>query len=313
MNGTDLKPCKALSLNPIVLPMESNFFKNSWRRLVECVLHFIDLNGLKLSAALSYYTVFSIAPLLIVIISLAGIFFGQQAVEGRVYHQISGLVGSDAALQVQDIIGNIRKSNHSVAGGVIGTVVLIIGASGVFSEIQSSINYIWNIPPPKKKGLLIALIRKLISFSLLIAVTFLLMVSLVVSALVDALSDRLRHFFNGSTVNLFYILNILFILVIVTFLFTLIFKVLPNAIIRWKDALAGAILTAFLFLIGKFVIGFYLGNSRIGITYGTTASIVILMLWVYYSSIILYFGATFTYIHAAAKGHRIMPRNGYSS
>jgi membrane protein len=293
--------------------MESNFFKNSWRRLIKCVTHFIDLNGLKLSAALSYYTVFSIAPLLIVIISLAGIFFGQQAVEGRVYHQISGLVGSDAALQVQDIISNIRKSNHGVAGGVIGTLVLIVGASGVFSEIQSSINYIWNIPSPKKKGLLIALIRKLISFSLLIAVTFLLMVSLVVSALVDALSDRLRHFFNGSTVNLFYVLNILFILFIVTFLFTLIFKVLPNAIIRWKDAVAGAVLTAFLFLIGKFVIGFYLGNSRIGITYGTTASIVILMLWVYYSSIILYFGATFTYIYAAAKGHRIMPRNGYSS
>jgi len=293
--------------------MEPNLFKRNWQRLIKCFIHFIDLNGLKLSAALSYYTVFSIAPLLIVIISLAGVFFGQQAVEGQVYHQISGLVGSDAALQVQDIIGNIRKSNHGVAGGIIGTIVLIIGASGVFSEIQSSINYIWNIPPPKKKGFLIAVIRKLISFSLLIAVSFLLMVSLVVSALAEALSDRLRHLFNGSMVSLFYVLNILFILIIVSFLFTLIFKILPNALIRWKDSVIGAILTAFLFLIGKFVIGLYLGNSRIGITYGTTASIVILMLWVYYSSIILYFGATFTYIYAAAKGHRIMPRNGYTS
>ncbi len=288
--------------------MRPNFLKRSWRLLIESFEHFIDFNGLKLSAALSYYTVFSIAPLLIVIISLAGLFFGKQAVEGRVYHQISGLVGSDAALQVQDIIGNIQKSNHGMAGGIIGTIVLIIGASGVFSEIQSSINFLWIIPPPKKKGFLMAVIRKLISFSLLIGVAFLLMVSLLINAVVDALSDRLKHLFNSSMVNLFYMLNIVFILVIVIFLFTLIFKILPNAIIRWKDAIVGATITAFLFLIGKFVIGFYLGNSRIGITYGTTASIVILMLWVYYSSIILYFGATYTSIYAASRGNRIRPR-----
>jgi membrane protein len=290
--------------------MQPNLFKRSWQRLIKTLLYFIDLNGLKLSAALSYYTVFSLAPLLIIIISLAGIFYGQQAVEGRVYTQISGLVGSDAALQVQDIIGNIRKSNHGIAGGIIGTIVLIIGASGVFSEIQSSINYLWNIPPPKKRGFLIAVIRKLISFSLLLAVSFLFIVSLLVNALADALSDRLRHLFNSSMVSLFHVLNNLLIIIIVSFLFTLIFKILPNARIRWKDSIIGATLTAFLFLIGKFVIGFYLGNSRIGITYGTTASIVILMLWVYYSSIILYFGATFTHIYAAEKGHRILPRNG---
>lgn len=288
--------------------MRPTLFRRIWQELLESFLHFIDLNGLKLSAALSYYAVFSIAPLLIVIISLAGIFYGQSAVEGRVYHQISGLVGSEAALQVQDIIMNIRKSNHGVAGSIIGSIVLIIGASGVFSEIQSSINYLWNIPPPKKKGFLVAVIKKLISFSLLIAVSFLLMVSLLINALVDAMSDRLRHFFNSSMVSLFYFINIIIILIIVSFLFTLIFKILPNAIIRWKDAVIGATITAFLFLIGKFVIGFYLGNSKIGVTYGTTASIVILMLWVYYSSIILYFGATYTYIHAASGGHRIRPR-----
>ncbi|MFI5124265.1 MAG: YihY/virulence factor BrkB family protein [Chitinophagales bacterium] len=142
----------------------------------------------------------------------------------------------------------------------------------------------------------------------LIGVSFLLMVSLLVNALVDALSDRMKHFFNSSMISLFYVINILLILIIVSFLFTLIFKILPNAIIRWKDVIVGATITAFLFLIGKFAIGFYLGNSRIGFTYGTTASIVILMLWVYYSSIILYFGATYTYIFAASRGYPVRPR-----
>jgi membrane protein len=285
-----------------------NRFKKYWMLAKGTFLHFDSFNGLKLSAALSYYTVFSLCPLLIVIISLAGIFFGRQAVEGRVYREISGLVGGNAAMLVQDVITNIRQSNHGMAGGIIGAIILILGASGVFSEIQGSINYLWSIPAPSKKGFLVAMIKKLISFSLLIGVAFLLMVSLVLNAVVDAWSDRLKILFNSSMVNLFYLLNIIIILIVVSFLFTLIFKILPNAVIRWKDAITGATITAFLFLIGKFAIGFYLGNSRIGLTYGTTASIVILMLWVYYSSIILYFGASYTCIYAASRGYPIQPR-----
>src|SRR5450432_3586935 len=186
--------------------MKSNLFKKTWQLLVKSFNHFNDFNGFKLSAALSYYTVFSIAPLLIVIISLAGIFFGRLAVEGRVYHQISGLVGSDAALQIQNIIKNTQESNHGKLGGLIGTIILLLGASGVFSEIQSSINYLWSIPAPKKKAFLIAVFRKLISFSLLIAVAFLLMVSLTANAMVDILSDRLKSFFSESSVNLFFII-----------------------------------------------------------------------------------------------------------
>lgn len=280
-----------------------------WRILKSAFSHFIDFNALKLSAALSYYTVFSLGPLLIVIISLAGVFFGQQAVEGRVYHQISGLVGSDTALQVQDIIMNIRKTNHGKLGGLIGFIVLLIGASGVFSEIQSSLNFLWSVPPPAKRGFLIAVIRKLLSFSLLIGLAFLLAVSLVASAFVDALSDRLKTLFGSTLINAFYVVNILVIFVIISGLFTLIFKILPHAVIRWKDALMGASITGFLFIIGKFAIGFYLGNSKIGVTYGATASIVILMLWVYYSSIILYFGASFTWSHAQAKGFAIRARD----
>jgi membrane protein len=269
---------------------------------------FNDYNALKLSAALSYYTVFSIGPFLIVIISLAGVFFGRQAVEGKVYDQISGLVGHDAALQVQSIIKNIQEADHGTIGSIVGFIVLLIGASGVFSEIQGSINYIWSIDQKNKKGVILLIIRKLLSFSLLISMAFVLMVSLTLNAVIDVLSTRLKTYFADSVVQWFYALNIVLILVIVAILFTLIFKILPHAIIKWKDAATGALVTSFLFLIGKFIIGFYLGNSKIGVTYGTTASIVILMLWVYYSSIILYFGACFTRVYAQEHGREILSR-----
>jgi membrane protein len=288
--------------------MKITLIKKTWQLLVKSFNQFIDFNGLKLSAALSYYTVFSIAPLLIVIISLAAIFFGREAVEGRVYHQISGLVGSDAALQIQSIITNTQNSNHGKLGGLIGTIILIIGASGVFSEIQSSINYLWNIPSPTKKAFLFALLRKLISFSLLIGVSFLLMVSLTANALLDLLSDRLKELFSQSLVNLFYFINLGLILLVISFMFMLIFKILPNSTIPWKTAFIGALVTSALFLIGKFIIGYYLGHLRIGATFGATASIVILMLWIYYSSIILYFGACFTSAYAEYRGHPISAR-----
>ncbi|HEY4936590.1 MAG TPA: YihY/virulence factor BrkB family protein [Puia sp.] len=288
--------------------MKSHRFKNSWQLLVRSINHFSDFNGFKLSAALSYYTVFSIAPLLIVIISLAGIFFGHLAVEGRIYHQISGLVGSDTALQIQNIIRNTEESNHGKMGGLIGSIILIIGASGVFSEIQSSINYLWSIPAPKKKAFLIAILRKLISFSLLIAFSFLLMVSLTANALLDVLSDRLKALFNDSLLNFFYIINLTLILLVISSMFMLIFKILPNSNISWKHAFAGALVTSILFLLGKFGIGYYLGHSKIGATYGATAAIVILMLWIYYSSIILYFGACYTAVYADYQGHPIRVR-----
>jgi len=276
-------------------------FKNS-------AIFFSDYNGMKLSAALSYYTVFALGPFLIVIISLAGIFFGREAVQGKVYDQISGLVGPDAALQVQSIIQNIQQSHHGAIGGVIAFIVLLIGASGVFSEIQGSLNYLWAIHPKNKKGIVLFLFRRLLSFSLLISVAFILMVSLIVNALIDVLSTRLKAYIPESVVDFVYAVNIVLILFIITVLFTLIFKILPNAIIRWRDAAVGASVTAFLFLIGKFIIGLYLGNSKIGATYGTTASIVILMLWVYYSSIILYFGAAFTRVYAEFVGRSILSR-----
>jgi membrane protein len=285
--------------------MITGFFRKIWRLMFESFNHFIDFNGLKLSAALSYYAVFSIAPLLIVIISLAGIFFGRLAVEGQVYRQISGLVGSEAALQIQNIIRNTQQSGHGKIGGIIGTIILLIGASGVFSEIQSSINYLWSVPPPKKKAFLVALFRKLISFSLMLAVSFLLLVSLLANALLEILSNRLVSLFSNSSLNLFYFINLGLIILVISSMFMLIFKILPNSTISWKNCYVGALATTVLFLAGKFLIGYYLGHSSISATFGAAASIVILMLWIYYSSIILYFGACLTCAISNLRGQPI--------
>lgn len=278
-----------------------------WRVLKKAATEFLADNGMKLSAALSYYTIFSIGPLLIVVISLAGIFYGREAVEGKIYEQINGFVGSKAALQIQDIIQNIEESQLSASGAVIGVVILIIGATGVFTEIQDSINYIWSVKAKPQKGWLHLIMNRVISFSLIVSFGFILLVSLVIHALVDFLHTTLLNFFDEVTVYLFQGINYIFLFVVISFLFAIIFKVLPDASIKWKDAFIGAAFTSILFLVGKFLIGFYLSQSNIGVTFGTAASIVLLLLWVYYSSIILFFGAEFTKVYALHYGSGIQP------
>jgi membrane protein len=281
---------------------------NIFRLLGKAGKSFSDDEGFKLSASLSYYTVFALGPLLIIIISLAGIFFGRVAVQGKIYQEINGLVGSEAALQIQDIITNIQHSHATTAGAIIGAIVLVIGATGVFTEMQGSINFIWSVKAKPKKGWLKYLINRLISFSLIIGLGFLLLVSLIANALLTLLSNQLIKLFPNYTVSLFQFINTAIILIVITGLFTVIFKVLPDAIISWKDALIGSALTATLFLFGKFLIGIYLGKSNLGITYGTAASIVIVLTWVYYSSVILYFGAEFTKVYALNAGEGIRPK-----
>ena len=268
---------------------------------------FIADNAVKLSAALSYYTIFAIGPLLVIVLSLSGIFLGEDAVEGKLYGQIRGVIGSSAALQVQEIIQNIQQSDKSVIGAVIGGIVLVIGATGIFAEIQDSINFIWSLKAKPKRGLVKLLLNRLISFSLVVSLGFLLIVSLTANALMDLLSERLVRLFHESTVFIFYALNLALILAVLSLLFATIFKVLPDGKIKWKDAFIGAFFTSLLFLLGKVAIGFYLGNSKLGTTYGAAASIVIILTWVYYTSIILYFGAEFTKVYALEYGGGIIP------
>jgi membrane protein len=282
--------------------------KRVFHLIAEAGKAFSDDSAFKLSASLSYYTIFALGPLLIIIMSLAGFFFGRDAVEGRIDEQLNGIVGSSAATQIQDIIKNIQHSHATTAGAIIGTFVLVIGATGVFTEMQGSINFIWSVKAKPKKSWLKYLINRLISFSLVLGLGFLLLVSLIFNALLNLLSDRLIKLIPHYTVTLLQIVNTVVLLLVITGLFAVIFKVLPDAVISWRDALIGSALTAALFLLGKFLIGLYLSNSRLGITFGTAASIVIILSWVYYSAVILYFGAEFTKVYALYAGEGIRPK-----
>ena len=294
----------------VIQEMKQNktaFPKVFWRSIRQAAVDFNNDNGFKLAASLSYSMIFAIGPLLIVVISLAGIFWGQEAVEGKIYIQIKDLVGSPAALQIQDFIKYIQQSKHTMAGAITAGAVLLIAATGVFTEIQGSINYIWAIQAKPKKGWAYLLISRLISFSLIVAFGFIAMVSLVVNSLMDLLSDYLVRYFSHLTVYFFYGVNLLLILAVTVLLFAIMFRVLPDAVMAWRDAFIGALFTGVLFLAGKLLIGLYLGHSNIGLMYGTAASVMIILVWVYYSSIILYFGAEFTKTYAMRNGGGIRP------
>ncbi len=288
-----------------------NHIKKIWHLLKETFNEFIDDNAIKLSASLSYYTIFSLPPLLIIIISLCGFFFGAEAVRGELFGQINGLVGNDAALQIQETIKNVTLSSSNTFATTISVIILLIGASGVFAEIQGSINYIWGIEAKPKRGFIKFLKNRLMSFSMIGSAGFLLLVGLIVNSLMDVLNNRLAAYFPKDTVYLFYTVNIVIVFIIITILFTVIFKTLPDGKVVLRDCIIGAAFTAFLFMIGKFAIGAYLGSSAVASIYGAAGSVILILVWVYYSAIILYFGAEFTKVYALAHGKKIIP-NQYS-
>lgn len=284
-----------------------NIFKQSWQLLVATFDAFMEDNAIKLSASLSYYTIFSLPPLSIIILSITGFFFGKEAVTGQFFGQINGFVGNDAAVQIQDTIKNIELSDSNMFAALFGGIMLLIGASGVFAEIQSSINFIWGLKAKPNKGLIKFVKNRLLSFSMIAAVGFLLLVSLTVNTVMDLLNARLVIYFPDLTVYLFYILNIIILFASTTLLFSVIFKTLPDGTMSWRDTFTGAAFTSFFFMLGKFAIGFYLGNSTVASIYGAAGSVVIILVWVYYSAIILYFGAEFTKIYSLKNGRKIVP------
>lgn len=285
--------------------------KTLWKILKQTVTDFFNNRILKLSAALAYYTIFSLPGLLIIVIWVTDIFYGQEAVEGSVYGQIEQLVGPQAALQIQETIRNATLSGEGSFATIIGLITLIIGATSIFGEVQDSINQIWCLKskPKKGKGWLKLIINRLLSFSMVLSLGFLLMVSLIINGLVDILIDRLTRIFPDTEVIVAYIFNLILTFGITSFLFGLIFKVLPDARIKWKHVRAGAFTTAVLFMGGNFLISFYLGQNKMSSAYGAAGSIIVILLWVYYSAIILYFGAAFTRAYAIHTGSHIYPNN----
>ncbi len=282
-------------------------FKKYWGLLKTTFIEFDDDNAIKLSASLSYYTIFSLPPLLIIILWICGFFFGKDAVNGQFFDQINGMVGNAAAIQIQETIKNIELSDNNMFAAIVGGVMLLIGASSVFAEIQSSINYIWGLKAKPNKGVMKFIKNRVMSFSMIASVGFLLLVSLTVNTVMDILNRELLLYFPDATIYLFYILNTVILFISTTILFAIIFRALPDGTIVWKDALIGAGVTSFFFMLGKFAIGFYLGNSTVATVYGAAGSVVIILVWVYYSAIILYFGAEFTKVYARLYGHKIIP------
>lgn len=282
-------------------------FKGVWSALKASFKGFSEDKVPKLSGSLAYYTVFSLAPMFIIIIFVAGLFLGQEAVQGQIQAQLTGFIGQDAAGQLQDMIKNAAISNKGGMALVIGIIVLIIGATTVFGEIQDSINQIWGLKANPKKGFMTLVWSRVISFGMIATLGFLLLVSLAATAVVESLMGRLQRVFPDVTVILFYVVNLVLTLGVVTLLFAIIFKVLPDAKITWKAVWPGAIATALLFMIGKFLISFYISKSQIGTTYGAAGSLAVLLVWIYYSAMILYFGAEFTKAWAVQHHADIRP------
>jgi membrane protein len=284
--------------------------RKAWNIAKTSFSEFIDNKVLKLSAALAYYTIFSLPGLLLIIIWVSDIFYGRQAIDRSIYGQISEFVGPDAGLQVQETIRAAAMSNSGGWAAVIGIATLLFGATGVFSEIQDSINQIWHLKakPKKGRGLVTMILNRLLSFSMIITLGFLLLVSLILNGLMDVLFKRLEESFPTVQVFVVYGVNTLITFLITSLLFGIIFKVLPDAKIKWKDVKAGAMTTAVLFMLGRFLISFYIGqDNRLATAYGAAGSVIIILLWVYYAATILYFGAVFTRVYAISRGCKIFP------
>lgn len=270
-------------------------FKDVKEMIYETFDQFIDDKGFKMSAALSFYAAFSLGPLLLIVISITGIFYGEEAVRGEISKQITYLIGKDGAEMIQIIIKGASNKVTGIFTGIVSLIFLILGSIGVFLELQESLNIIWGIEPRPGRGIWGFIKTRLVSFSMVVATGFLLMVSLIINSLIYLFYNFLGNYFD-TILPASEAVNLITSFCVITLLFAMIFKYLPDAVISWKYIWFGAVITSVLFSIGKYFIGLYLGNSSYGSTYGAAASIVILFIWIYYSGIILYLGAEFTQI-----------------
>lgn len=279
--------------------------KQTWRLLKETFKEWSEDKSSRLAAALAYYTVFSLAPLLMIVIVVISFIFGDES-KSVVIDQFQSLVGQEGAKTIQAAIENTSKSQD---GGTIASIfsaaALIFGASGVFTQLQGALNTVWEVEAKPGKGIWGFLRQRFLSFGMILGVCFVLMVSLVVSAGLAGFSSYLNQLAPGLG-PIGQILNLAISFGVFTLLFALIYKFLPDVKITWKDVWIGSVITALMFAIGKFTLGVYIGNGNVGSTYGAAGSIIVLLVWVYYSAQILFFGAEFTQVYAKKYGSRIV-------
>ncbi len=288
------------------------FFKDLFQVILQSVKGFSADKAMKMSASLAYYAVFSIAPLLLIVIWLIGTFYGeyiegQEGAQAEIFGELSLLFGRDVADQIQQVIKQISVSDRSGFGIAIGIGTLILGSTTIFMEIQDSINTIWNVRAKPRKGWLKMVLNRMLSFSMVVGLGFLLIASLLINGIIQALSDYLGRFLPDISVYMLGWINTGLTFLTITVLFTTIFSVLPDAKVRLKDVFGGAVFTALLFMLGRYLISLYMVYTAPASAYGAAGSIIILLLWIYYSAAILYFGAEFTKAYAEKFGRGIIP------
>ncbi len=269
-------------------------FQGIWSVLKSTFRNFGSYHLPRHSAALSYYTIFSFAPLLVVLIALGSLFFSQELVQGKVNDTLAGFLGTATAAELEQVVARASLEDKDVWAVIIGGVTLLFAATSVFGQIQESLNSIWGVKARAKRGWLRIIKKRLLSFSIVASLGFLLLVSLAISALLDAFGNRLRVYVPEATIIFFHIINTLITLLVVTLIFAVIFRFLPDTLTKWRDIWGGAIITGLFFLLGKFGISYYLSQANVGATFGTAGAVVVLLVWVYYSSLILYLGAAIT-------------------
>ena len=255
----------------------------------------------RLGAALAYYTIFSLAPLLLIVIAIAGLAFGHDAAQNKIFEQLKGVMGPTTASDVQEMVKNAAKPKSGSVATIIGLVTLILGASGVFGQLKDALNTIWDVEPRKGGGILIMIKDRFLSFAMVFGTGFLLLVSLVIDTAITAMGTYATDHLPGGEA-LWHIVELLFSFCVITVLMAMIFRFLPDLRIEWRDVWLGATLTSLLFILGKFALGIYFAKSAVGSSFGAAGSLVIVLLWVYYSAQILLFGAEFTQVYARSHG-----------
>jgi membrane protein len=284
--------------------------KKIWRLLKETVMKFMEDNPMNYSAAIAFYTIFSLPGILIVTVYFVGIFYNEELVQSEIFYQIRTLIGEQSAKEIENILSKTAESGEGAIARTVGIITLLFSATTVFISLQQALNRIWRLKAKPEKGWLKLILNRLLSLGMIISVGFLLLVSLVVDALLVLFKDYISGYLVGISTFLLNAFNVLFSLALMTLVFGLIFKVLPDARIKWKDVGIGAFITTLLFIVGKYLISFYLASSSLGSTYGAAGSLVLLLIWIYYSSTILLLGAEFTFIYSRNIGSVIRPSPG---
>jgi len=280
--------------------------KQAWSLIKETISEAGEDKVPRLAASLAYYTLLSLSPLVIVAIAVSGLVFGEDAARGQIAGELQQMFGKEASDAIQAMVAHARTPSSGVVGTVLGAVILLFGASGVFGELQDSLNTIWEVTPKRNRGVLGIVRDRFVSFTMVVGVAFLLLVSLVVSADQHALGQWISSSISGAEWLLEGV-NFVVSVGIITLLFAMVFKVVPDVKIAWRHVWTGAAVTALLFVLGKFLIGLYVGRAGVASPYGAAGSLVVIVVWVYYSAHILFFGAEFTQVTARALGAKLEP------